>query len=56
MGFSTHNAAWLLSESERRQALESVAATAKQAKALVAVLPTNRELLTKVRRYGLQKI
>lgn len=56
MGFQTRSAAWLLSEAERAQALESLAATAKQAKALAAMLPANRELLTKVRRYGLQKI
>jgi tryptophan 7-halogenase len=56
MGFRSGNAAWLLSEHERRQALESLAASAKQAKALAAMLPTNRDLLTRVKRYGLQKI
>ena len=56
MGFQTETAGWLLSDNERRQALESLQATSKQAKALAAVLPTNRDLLTRVRRYGLQKI
>jgi hypothetical protein len=56
MGFRSENAAWLLSEPERRQALESLTATAKQAKALAAALPTNRDLLMRVKRYGLQKV
>jgi tryptophan halogenase len=56
MGFRSENAAWLLSEHERRQALESLTATAKQARALAAMLPTNRDLLARVKRYGFQKI
>ena len=56
MGFSAESASWLLSDTERNLALESMNETARQARALAGVLPTNRDLLTRVRRYGLQKI
>jgi tryptophan 7-halogenase len=56
MGFETQSASWLSSDSERRQALESMSANARQARSLAATLPTNRDLLTRVRRYGLQKV
>lgn len=56
MGFEPQGASWQLSDSERKQALESMSAAAKQAQSLAAMLPTNRDLLTRVRRYGLQKI
>ena len=56
MGFRTESANWLSNDSERQQALDSMSAAAKQARALVTMLPTNRDLLTRVRRYGLQKI
>jgi tryptophan 7-halogenase len=56
MGFNTESAAWLSSDSERILALQSMSETARQANALAAALPSNRDLLTRVRRYGLQKI
>jgi hypothetical protein len=56
MGFDTQSADWLSNDSERDLARQSMSEAAAQAKALAAVLPTNRDLLTRVRRYGLQKI
>jgi tryptophan 7-halogenase len=56
MGFDTQTASWLLSDGERAAALESMNEAARQAKALAAALPANRDLLARVRRYGLQKI
>jgi hypothetical protein len=56
MGFPAASASWLSSETERNLAQESLNETARHAKALAALLPTNRDLLTRVRRYGLQKI
>jgi flavin-dependent dehydrogenase len=56
MGFPTVSASWLSSDAERNLALESMNETARHAQALAAMLPTNRDLLTRVRRYGLQKI
>jgi hypothetical protein len=50
------SASWLSSDTERNLALESMNETARHVKALAAMLPTNRDLLTRVRRYGLQKI
>jgi tryptophan 7-halogenase len=56
MGFCTESASWLSSDTERNLALESMKETARHAQALAAKLPTNRDLLMRVRRYGLQKI
>jgi tryptophan halogenase len=56
MGFQTHCAPWLLNDRDRNLALEKMSETAVHAKALAATLPSNRELLSKVRRYGLQKV
>ena len=56
MGFQTASAPWLLSERDRNLAREKITETAQYAKTLKASLPSNRELLTKVRRFGLQKI
>jgi tryptophan halogenase len=56
MGFQTRPAPWLLSDRDRNLAREKMNETALHAKALSASLPSNRELLTKVRRYGLQKV
>lgn len=56
MGFETTTASWLLNDGERVAALESMNEAARQAKTLTAVLPTNRDLLARVRKYGLQKI
>ena len=56
MGFKTEAAPWLLSERERTLAKEKIIETAHHAKALTASLPRNRELLTKVRKFGFQRI
>ena len=56
MGFKTHPASWLLNEVDRTRAREKMNETANHAKALSASLPSNRQLLSKVRRFGLQKI
>jgi tryptophan halogenase len=56
MGFQTHPAPWLLNDRDRDLAREKMNETARYAKALTASLPGNRDLLSKVRRYGLQKI
>jgi len=56
MGFEAFTAPWLLNDGDRTLAGNKVSETAQYAKSLAAVLPTNRELLSKVRRYGLQKI
>lgn len=56
MGFQTETAPWLLSDSDRSRAREAMSETTRHAKALGASLPGNRDLLTRIRRYGLQKI
>jgi tryptophan 7-halogenase len=56
MGFETRGADWLSNDNERTLVLQSMSETARQTQALAAVLPANRDLLTRVRRYGLQKI
>jgi hypothetical protein len=56
MGFRTETAPWLLGDPERSIARESMSETVRHAEALKGVLPSNRDLLTRVRRYGLQKI
>jgi tryptophan 7-halogenase len=56
MGFPAESVSRLSSDAERNLALESMNEAARHAKALAAILPTNRDLLTRVRRYGLQKI
>jgi len=56
MGFQTRPAPWLLNERDRNLAREKMNETALHAKALAASLPGNRELLSKVRRYGFQKV
>jgi tryptophan halogenase len=56
MGFATHTAPWLLNGADRDLARMKMNETAQYAKNLTAALPANRELLSKVRRYGLQKI
>jgi tryptophan halogenase len=56
MGFQTASAPWLLNDRDRNSAREKMNETAQYAKSLAASLPGNRELLSKVRRYGLQKI
>ena len=56
MGFTTHPAPWLLNDRDRKLATEKMNEAAQYARVLGASLPGNRELLSKVRRYGLQKI
>ena len=56
MGFQTHPAPWLLNDRDRNLAREKMNETAQYAKVLTASLPGNRDLLSKIRRYGLQKI
>jgi tryptophan 7-halogenase len=56
MGFETETPGFLLSERDRAMGREKMQGTLRQARDLSAALPGNRELLNKVRRYGLQKI
>jgi hypothetical protein len=56
MGFQTSAAPWLLNDDDRNRAREALSETARRATALSAALPGNRDLLTRIRRYGLQKI
>jgi len=56
MGFRTEPASWLLSDAARNVAREKIKETASHARSLAAALPTNRDLLSRIRRYGLQKI
>jgi tryptophan halogenase len=56
MGFRTEPAPWLLNDRDRNLAREKMNETAGYAKALSASLPGNRDLLARIRRYGLQKI
>jgi tryptophan halogenase len=56
MGFKTYPAAWLLNDRDRDLAREKMNEAAQYARALATSLPGNRELLSKVRRYGFQKV
>jgi len=56
MGFKTYPAPWLLNDRDRSLAHEKMNEAGQYTKALAASLPGNRDLLSKVRRYGLQKI
>jgi tryptophan 7-halogenase len=56
MGFQTRTAPWLLNDADRDLARTKMNETVQYAKNLAAALPANRDLLSKVRRYGLQKI
>ena len=56
MGFRTRSADWLLSDGDRDRAQQALAETARQAAVLSRSLPGNRDLLERIRRYGLQKI
>lgn len=56
MGFKTYPASWLLNDRDRILAQEKMNEAGKYTKALAASLPGNRELLSKIRRHGLQKI
>jgi hypothetical protein len=46
----------LLNETDRTRAREKMAETARHGASLAATLPTNRDLLGRIRKYGLQKI
>ena len=56
MGFHSEQTPWLLSEPGRELWRERSAETARQAQALSSSLLTNRQLLNRIHRYGLQKI
>jgi len=56
MGFRTEPAGWLLDEQRRKSARARIAETVAYAKSLSATLPNNRDLLNRIRRFGLQKI
>ena len=56
MGFQTTTPGSLLNERDRAIAQEKMHEVARHAQGLRAALPGNRELLAKVRRFGLQKI
>jgi tryptophan 7-halogenase len=56
MGFKTSTAPGLLNDRDRSLAGAKMSESAQYAKSLAASLPSNRNLLSKVRRYGLQKI
>jgi len=46
----------LLNEADRARAREKMAEAARHGASLRAALPTNRDLLSRIRKYGLQKI
>ena len=56
MGFQTYPSAWLLNERDRQRAREKMNETVQHARTLAASLPSNRDLLSKVSLYGLQKV
>jgi tryptophan halogenase len=56
MGFKTEPAPWLLDDYRRKAAREKMAETARYSGALSSALPGNRDLLNRIRRFGLQKI
>jgi tryptophan halogenase len=56
MGFRTETARRLLNEDDRKAAGVKISETARHAKTLSELLPNNRDLLARIRRYGLQKI
>lgn len=56
MGFETAMPRALLNDADRAKAREKMHETARHGREVSESLPTNRELLSKVRRYGLQKI
>ena len=56
MGFKTYPAPWLLNDRDRNLTREKMNEAAQYTRTLAASLPGNRDLLSKVRQYGLQKI
>ena len=56
MGFEPEPMPWLLNDTDRARAREKMAEAARHGANLRAALPTNRDLLSRIRKYGLQKI
>jgi tryptophan halogenase len=56
MGFKTHPPSALLNDVDRALAHQQMQETARHGKSLAATLLGNRELLGKVKRFGLQKV
>jgi tryptophan 7-halogenase len=56
MGFAPEPVPWLLNEADRTRAHEKMAEVQRHGESLRASLPTNRDLLNRIRKYGLQKI
>jgi hypothetical protein len=56
MGFETEEPEALLNERDRGIVEQMMAETKRHAAAVSAALTSNRDLLAKVRRFGLQKI
>jgi len=56
MGFEPEPTPWLLNDADRNRAREKMAEAARHGESLRATLPTNRDLLARIRKYGLQKI
>ena len=56
MGFEPEPMPWTLNETDRSRAREKMAETARHGANLRAGLPTNRDLLGRISKYGLQKI
>jgi hypothetical protein len=56
MGFRTEPAPWLLDDYRRKTAREKMAETVRYTEALSVALPGNRDVLDRIRRFGLQKI
>ncbi len=56
MGFETRPSHFGVSEAGRKLAQKHFAKNEQQAKEMLATLPTNRELLSKIHEYGLQRV
>ena len=56
MGFKTEPGFLGTSEQSRKKAMKYFEDNQKQAQQMVASLPTNRELINKIREYGLQRV
>ena len=56
MGFQPEPTPWLLNEADRNRARDKMTETVRHGESLRAVLPTNRDLLGRISKYGLQKI
>lgn len=56
MGFETAAAPWALNPRSRASARQHFAATRRRADELCTVLPCNRDLLERIRRFGLQRM